>query len=190
MPLMKSIGHCFELIKINFVVSEVRKGISSYKHTWNYYPGKTLKPMLENCIQILCNKASLLRVCDPKTIHQIQGLKDTESPLVKSRKESTKSHKIKPIILHTETNCDNYINYDTKDSPRFSREVRTFNKNGIEDYKGRFYEQLMEIKFNLPQTHPAKHILVSDCYLECTRLQFKTYEEAINYTLRKHNIKM
>ena len=190
MPLMKSVAHSYDLSKINFVISEVRKGITSYKHTWNYFPGKTLKPMLETCTQILCNKASLLRVCDPKMINQVQ--KSKEPSKNNSKRDITNHHKKKNEAMHlqTETSCEEYSSFKIKDSPRFTREHHNYNKKGIEDYKGRFYEQLMEIKFNLPQTHPAKHILVSDCYLECQKLQFRTFEEAINYTQRKHNIKM
>ena len=49
-----------------------------------------------------------------------------------------------------------------------------------EDYKSKFYDDLMKIKLSLPNGHPGKNLLVSEAYEECRRRNIRTYRDAMS----------
>lgn len=98
--------------------------------------------------------------------------------------ENETSHKLEELEIWR--NKSNYLLKEIGHSNKVSNQSQNFGNNNTqnmtaeEDYKSKFYDDLMKIKLSLPNGHPGKNLLVSEAYEECRRRNIRTYRDAMS----------
>lgn len=180
LPLINSAKGVYDCSKILTIKNELIRARESYKHKLGSAFGLTLKRFLDDSLTVLNAKITILENCPRQVIGLLENIERIEMQTT-NKLEELEIWKKKSNYLLEEIGRENHARHgESKNSQSFA----VPNKN----YKARFYERMMEIKYRLSPGHPAKHILVSDCYGECARMRIGTMEEAIRFITGKFNI--
>lgn len=182
LPLINSAKGVYDCTKILTIKNELTRARESYRHKLGSEFGFTLKRFLDDSLTVLNEKFTILENCPRKVIDLLENIERIEMQ-TSNKLEELEIWKKKSNYLLEEIGRENdRRHHDSEDSQSFAVPGN--------NYKARFYERMMEIKFRLSLGHPAKHILVNDCYSECERMRIGTLEEAIRFIASKFNIQL